>query len=67
MHSIIRICAHVVASESRTPILDIAPEIGLSRQQYKCAECAAPLNLSELFALCVFLKWLLYFYRSDSV
>lgn len=47
VHSIIRICAHVVASERTEPILDISPEVGLARQQYKCAECEATLNLSE--------------------
>lgn len=48
VQSIIRICAHVTASERDEPILDIAPEVGLSRQLYKCAECETPLNLSEL-------------------
>lgn len=52
VHSIIRICAHVAASERDEPILEIAPEVGLSRQQYKCAECETPLNLSKWMWCC---------------
>ncbi|XP_047098250.1 differentially expressed in FDCP 8 homolog A isoform X1 [Schistocerca piceifrons] len=34
-----RICAHVIASENPQYIKDICPEVGLSAQSYRCAEC----------------------------
>lgn len=45
--SVVRICAHVVASERQYPILDICPEIGLAAQRYKCMECGTLLNFSK--------------------
>jgi hypothetical protein len=36
---IVRICAHIVASEKGVPEYRICPEIGLSLQTYRCAEC----------------------------
>lgn len=45
--SIIRVCAHIVASERKEAIEDISPEIGLAMQAYKCAECETPLNYSK--------------------
>lgn len=34
-----RICAHVIVCEKARPEIRICPEIGLSMQLYKCAEC----------------------------
>ncbi|XP_017479836.1 PREDICTED: differentially expressed in FDCP 8 homolog isoform X2 [Rhagoletis zephyria] len=45
--SVVRICAHVVASERRYPIDEICPEIGLAAQRYKCAECGILLNFKN--------------------
>lgn len=45
--SVIRVCAHVLASERQYPIADICPEIGLAAQRYKCAECSTLLNFSK--------------------
>ncbi|CAD7003119.1 differentially expressed in FDCP 8 homolog [Ceratitis capitata] len=45
--SVVRICAHVIASERRYPIGEICPEIGLAAQQYKCAECGTLLNFKN--------------------
>lgn len=47
IQSVGRVCAHVIASESTKPQLDISPEIGLSVQLYKCAECAVSLRCSK--------------------
>lgn len=44
---VIRICAHVIASERNGAIEDICPEVGLAIQGYKCAECEVPLNFSK--------------------
>lgn len=45
--SVQRVCAHVLASERKYPISEICPEIGLSEQRYKCAECSTLLNFSK--------------------
>lgn len=45
--SIIRECAHVVASEKGCYELNICPEEGLSRQRYLCAECKTSLSISK--------------------
>lgn len=34
-----RVCAHIVVSERGRPEYSICPEIGLSSQMYRCAEC----------------------------
>ena len=34
-----RICPHTILSENGQFLLDICPEIGLSTQNYLCAEC----------------------------
>ncbi|GJQ79657.1 hypothetical protein Trydic_g5813 [Trypoxylus dichotomus] len=44
--SIVRECAHVVASEKGCYELDICPEVGLSMQRYLCAECKTPLSIT---------------------
>ncbi|XP_037045102.1 differentially expressed in FDCP 8 homolog isoform X2 [Bradysia coprophila] len=44
---VIRICAHVIASERNGTIEDICPEVGLAIQGYKCAECEVPLNFKN--------------------
>nr|CAH7725970.1 unnamed protein product [Callosobruchus chinensis] len=46
LSSIMRECAHVVATEKGTYEFDICPEDGLSAQQYQCAECKASLPLT---------------------
>ncbi|KRT83795.1 C1 domain containing protein, partial [Oryctes borbonicus] len=46
--SIVRECAHVVASEKGCYELDICPEVGLSMQRYLCAECKTPLSISNV-------------------
>lgn len=51
LDSVVRICAHVVASERQYPILDICPEIGLAAQRYKCSECNTYLNFSKFINL----------------
>lgn len=45
--SIVRDCAHVVASERGSFEYEICPELGLSSQQYLCAECKSPLPISK--------------------
>ncbi|KAH8366019.1 hypothetical protein KR093_008308 [Drosophila rubida] len=45
--SVQRVCAHVLASERQYPIAEICPEIGLSEQRYKCAECSTLLNFKN--------------------
>ncbi|KAK9885899.1 hypothetical protein WA026_013773 [Henosepilachna vigintioctopunctata] len=47
MSSILRECAHVVTSERGAFELAICPEIGLSVQRYKCAECKTLLQLGK--------------------
>lgn len=44
---IVRVCAHIVASERKIAVEDISPELGLAMQAYKCAECQTPLNYSK--------------------
>lgn len=47
VENVLRVCAHVVASDRKEPIDEICLEIGLSFQEYKCAECQASLSFSE--------------------
>lgn len=47
VENVLRVCAHVIASERKEPIDEICPETGLSFQEYKCAECQASLSFSE--------------------
>ncbi|XP_037817892.1 differentially expressed in FDCP 8 homolog [Lucilia sericata] len=47
LDSVVRVCAHVIASERQYPILDICPEIGLAAQRYKCTECRTLLNFKN--------------------
>ncbi|XP_069700928.1 differentially expressed in FDCP 8 homolog A isoform X2 [Periplaneta americana] len=42
-----RVCAHVKASENPTYIPDICPELGLSAQAYRCAECKAHITFKN--------------------
>lgn len=51
-----RLCAHVKASENPTYIIDICPELGLSAQAYRCAECKAHITFSKYCHTCLFLK-----------
>ncbi|CAG9833378.1 unnamed protein product [Diabrotica balteata] len=44
--SIVRECAHVIASEKGCFDYDICPELGLSAQRYLCAECKSPLPVT---------------------
>ncbi|XP_046390411.1 differentially expressed in FDCP 8 homolog A isoform X2 [Ischnura elegans] len=37
--NVCRICAHVKASEDPVYVMKICPEVGLSMQSYRCAEC----------------------------
>lgn len=46
LKSVMRVCAHVIATERKYPIEDICPEVGLSIQAYKCVECKTTLNFS---------------------
>jgi hypothetical protein len=39
-----RICAHLLVTFKKTMIDKICPEIGISDQGYKCAECSITLN-----------------------
>ncbi|XP_068148867.1 differentially expressed in FDCP 8 homolog [Drosophila tropicalis] len=45
--SVKRVCAHVLVSERKQPISEICPEIGLSEQNYKCAECETSMNFKN--------------------
>lgn len=45
--SIIRECAHVIATEKGTYEFEICPEVGLSAQRYLCAECNTLLPVSK--------------------
>lgn len=36
-----RLCSHIIACEKGVPEFRICPEIGLSFQKYRCAECSA--------------------------
>ncbi|KAM7357472.1 differentially expressed in FDCP 8 homolog isoform 2-T2 [Cochliomyia hominivorax] len=47
LDSVVRVCAHVIASERQYPSLDICPEIGLAAQRYKCSECNTLLNFKN--------------------
>ncbi|XP_045464923.1 differentially expressed in FDCP 8 homolog [Harmonia axyridis] len=47
MSSVLRECAHVVTSERGAFEMEICPEVGLSAQRYKCAECKAHLELNK--------------------
>jgi hypothetical protein len=51
-----RLCAHVKASENPAYIVDICPELGLSAQAYRCAECKAHITFSKYCHTCLFLK-----------
>ncbi|GLG98815.1 hypothetical protein R5R35_002504 [Gryllus longicercus] len=42
-----RVCAHVTSSENPLYILDICPEVGLSAQAYRCAECKAHITFKN--------------------
>ncbi|XP_057667799.1 differentially expressed in FDCP 8 homolog isoform X1 [Diorhabda carinulata] len=44
--SVIRECAHVIASEKGRYEYEICPELGLSAQKYLCAECKSPLPVT---------------------
>jgi hypothetical protein len=44
-----RVCAHVVASEKGHPEYRICPEVGLSMQLYRCAECKVQLMNSQFY------------------
>ncbi|GAB0096135.1 Differentially expressed in FDCP 8 homolog [Sergentomyia squamirostris] len=50
LSSVHRVCAHVVATERKTPVEDICPEEGLAKQKYKCAECSVPLTFNSKFS-----------------
>ncbi|KAJ9599757.1 hypothetical protein L9F63_026393, partial [Diploptera punctata] len=41
LDKVCRVCAHVKVSENPSYISDICPEMGLSVQAYRCAECKA--------------------------
>ncbi|XP_055689582.1 differentially expressed in FDCP 8 homolog isoform X1 [Lutzomyia longipalpis] len=47
LSSVLRVCAHVVATERKIPVEEICPEAGLSGQKYKCAECSIPLTFTS--------------------
>ncbi|KAL3275837.1 hypothetical protein HHI36_020579 [Cryptolaemus montrouzieri] len=47
MSSILRVCAHVVTSERGAFEMEICPEVGLSAQRYRCAECRTLLQLKK--------------------
>jgi hypothetical protein len=47
-----RVCAHVKASENPAYIADICPELGLSAQAYRCAECKAHITFSKYHHTC---------------
>ncbi|XP_022899787.1 differentially expressed in FDCP 8 homolog isoform X1 [Onthophagus taurus] len=46
LSSIVRDCAHIIASERGGYELRICPETGMSAQKYLCAECKTPLAVS---------------------
>lgn len=46
---ILRVCAHIIASERKYPINNICPEIGLGPQLYKCAECQTLLDFKSSY------------------
>ncbi|XP_059615219.1 differentially expressed in FDCP 8 homolog isoform X2 [Phlebotomus argentipes] len=48
LSSVLRVCAHVVATDRKLPTDDICPEVGLAEQKYKCAECSVPLTFTKL-------------------
>ncbi|XP_059615218.1 differentially expressed in FDCP 8 homolog isoform X1 [Phlebotomus argentipes] len=51
LSSVLRVCAHVVATDRKLPTDDICPEVGLAEQKYKCAECSVPLTFTSKFSL----------------
>ncbi|KAG5668046.1 hypothetical protein PVAND_016003 [Polypedilum vanderplanki] len=44
-----RLCAHVTVCEKGQPEIRICPEIGLSLQLYRCAECRLPLMNKQFY------------------
>lgn len=47
MNLITKPCVRSKVSHQSEYELSICPEIGLDRQDYRCAECRAPISLSE--------------------
>ncbi|PSN44573.1 Differentially expressed in FDCP 8 [Blattella germanica] len=47
LDKVCRVCAHVKVSENPTYIRDICPEMGLSAQAYRCAECKAHITFKN--------------------
>lgn len=45
LQNVLRVCAHILTSEKKSPNELICPELGLSLQKYVCAECATPFQL----------------------
>lgn len=48
MNMITKPCVRSKVSHQSEYELSICPEIGLDRQDYRCAECRTPISLSEL-------------------
>lgn len=44
---IVRVCAHLMATERGNYITEICPEKGLSAQRYQCYECKTSLTFSK--------------------
>ncbi|XP_065161432.1 differentially expressed in FDCP 8 homolog isoform X2 [Atheta coriaria] len=58
LSSIIRECAHVTATEQGQYEFKICPEIGLSAQKYKCAECKTSLPIALPKGILCFARYL---------
>lgn len=48
-YAVTRVCAHITVSEKGRPEFRICPEIGLSLQMYRCAECKIQLMNKQCY------------------
>lgn len=51
LNLITRVCASTKVSENPSYILDICPEVGLSQQKYRCAECRRKIIFKDNYCL----------------
>jgi hypothetical protein len=56
LNQITRTCASVKVQEDPTFCLDICKERGLSEQNYRCAECRAPISFSNYYYEYIFIR-----------
>ncbi len=57
MNMITKPCVRSKVSHQSEYELSICPEIGLDRQDYRCAECRTPISLSEYIFIVLVDVW----------